>query len=294
MLTRSSTSSDGPRSNLYKREGLIKQSFSITTGSKRKLHVISYFRKGDLRSNVFRRVSEDPRFFCQNGGIWGVTIDKREYGDVLMHENATLPNNPASSNSAILSDNDNLDGEEQSCPSSASVMDPSRSPVVLQNDRIYGSKPEYASALDEHVCRDIPNKRYEYAELPLSRGRYYTTPRRHLSGYLVDRPCYTAMDNISRSRAMPMPPLYVPRSGKKSDPVIPGNFRGSMDQTKLENDSIEALVQLRNASKQESDGPQDESRAFSSSMRILPRVPIFNASLSSTDRDVLEKLSVRV
>lgn len=293
MLTRSSTSGDGPRSNLYKSEGLIKQSFSITTGSKRKLHVISYFRKGDLRSNVLRRVSEDPRFFCQNGGIWGVKIDKREYGDILIHENATLHNNATSSNPVILSDHDNLDAEEQASSSSASVTDHSRSPIVLQNERVYGVKPEYAPASDEYVGRDIPNKRYEYADLPLSR-RCYTMPRRHSAGYLVDRPCYTAMDIIPRSRVMQMPPICVPHSSKKSDPVIPGNFRGSMDHTKLENDSIEALLRLRNASKQESIGPQGESQAFSRSMRILPRVPIFNASLSPTDRDVLEKLSVRV
>lgn len=221
-------------------------------------------------------------------------IDKREYGDVLMHENATLPNNATSSNPVILSDYDNMDAEEQASSSPASVTDRSRSPIVLQKDRVYGVKPEYAPAMDEYVSRDIPNKRYEYAHLPLSRSGCYTMPRRHSAGYLVDRPCYTAMDNIPRSRVMPMPPLHVPHSGKKSDPIIPGNFRGSMDQTKLENDSIEALVRLRNASKQESVGPQGESRAFSSSMRILPRVPIFNASLSSTDRDVLEKLSVRV
>ncbi|PWN90299.1 hypothetical protein FA10DRAFT_260158 [Acaromyces ingoldii] len=70
---------DGPTSNQYKPEGLIKQSFSITTASGRKLHVISYFTKRDVREGRLRRVSEDPRFVGEGGGEWGLQIDEAEY-----------------------------------------------------------------------------------------------------------------------------------------------------------------------------------------------------------------------
>lgn len=70
---------DGPTSNQYKPEGLIKQSFSVTTASGRKLHVISYFTKRDVREGRLRRVSEDPRFVGEGGGEWGLQVDKEEY-----------------------------------------------------------------------------------------------------------------------------------------------------------------------------------------------------------------------
>lgn len=74
-----SSINDGPCSNQYKPEGLIKQSFSITTTSGRKLHVISYFTKRDVREGRLRRVSEDPRFVGEAGGEWGLKIDDKEY-----------------------------------------------------------------------------------------------------------------------------------------------------------------------------------------------------------------------
>ncbi len=70
-------------SNLYKTDGLIKQSFSMTTTSGRKLHVISYYTKRDVREGLLRRVSEDPRFVGENGGEWGLEIDEAEYPDPI-------------------------------------------------------------------------------------------------------------------------------------------------------------------------------------------------------------------
>lgn len=72
-------STDGPSSNQYKTDGLIKQSFSTTTASGRKLHVISYFTKRDVREGRLRRVSEDPRFVGEGGGEWGLKINDEEY-----------------------------------------------------------------------------------------------------------------------------------------------------------------------------------------------------------------------
>ncbi|UZJ55118.1 hypothetical protein CBS101457_004438 [Exobasidium rhododendri] len=78
-ISTSSAMADGPSSNQYKPDGLIKQSFSITTSSGRKLHVISYFTKRDIREGRFRRVSEDPRFVGEGGGEWGLAVDEKEY-----------------------------------------------------------------------------------------------------------------------------------------------------------------------------------------------------------------------
>ncbi|KAL9937739.1 hypothetical protein V8E36_003284 [Tilletia maclaganii] len=52
----------GGTSNTYKTDGLIKQSFSITTLSGRKLHIISYYTKRDVRENRLRKLQEDPHF----------------------------------------------------------------------------------------------------------------------------------------------------------------------------------------------------------------------------------------
>lgn len=79
----SSSITGGPTSNLYKAEGLIKQSFSMTTTSGRKLHVISYYTKRDVREGLLRRVSEDPRFVGENGGEWGLQVDEAEYPDPI-------------------------------------------------------------------------------------------------------------------------------------------------------------------------------------------------------------------
>ena len=79
----SSSITGGPTSNLYKAEGLIKQSFSMTTTSGRKLHVISYYPKRDVREGLLRRVSEDPRFVGEKGGEWGLEVDEAEYPDPI-------------------------------------------------------------------------------------------------------------------------------------------------------------------------------------------------------------------
>lgn len=78
---RSSGDPNGPRSNRYKIEGLIKQSFSMTTNSGRKLHIVSYYTKRDLREGHLRRVSEDPRFVGEAGGEWGLQVDESEFPD---------------------------------------------------------------------------------------------------------------------------------------------------------------------------------------------------------------------
>ncbi|PWN21523.1 hypothetical protein BCV69DRAFT_172870 [Microstroma glucosiphilum] len=78
---RSPNDPTGPRTNQYKVDGLIKQSFSMITTSGRKVHIVSYYTKKDLREGRLGRVSEDPRFVGEAGGEWGLHIDEEEYPD---------------------------------------------------------------------------------------------------------------------------------------------------------------------------------------------------------------------
>ncbi|KAG0030643.1 hypothetical protein BGZ81_002379 [Podila clonocystis] len=49
--------------NVYRADGLLKQSFSITTSDNKKLHLISYYTNEDVSSErIFETPSRDPRF----------------------------------------------------------------------------------------------------------------------------------------------------------------------------------------------------------------------------------------
>ncbi|KAG0031482.1 hypothetical protein BGZ82_006962 [Podila clonocystis] len=49
--------------NVYRADGLLKQSFSITTSDNKKLHLISYYTNEDISSErIFETPSRDPRF----------------------------------------------------------------------------------------------------------------------------------------------------------------------------------------------------------------------------------------
>lgn len=86
LQVRKRTTNDGlgPRSNQYKTDGLIKQSFSMTTTSGRKLHIVSYYTKRDARQGRLRRVSEDPRYVGEGGGEWGLEVDEEEFPDPML------------------------------------------------------------------------------------------------------------------------------------------------------------------------------------------------------------------
>ncbi|WFD35716.1 centromeric DNA-binding histone H3-like protein cse4 [Malassezia cuniculi] len=75
--------------------------------------------------------------------------------------------------------------------------------------------------------------------------------------------------------------------------MIPRKLRDSEDRSKLENDSIEALVSLRTARKRDYTGAERETRGYPA-MRGYYRAPLAGTPVSTTDRDVLEKLSVRM
>ncbi|ODQ63370.1 hypothetical protein NADFUDRAFT_12566, partial [Nadsonia fulvescens var. elongata DSM 6958] len=53
---------NGSNANVpYKPEGLIKQSFSITTSTDRKLHLIAYYHPSDINTNYLIQPSLDPK-----------------------------------------------------------------------------------------------------------------------------------------------------------------------------------------------------------------------------------------
>lgn len=108
---------DGPTANQYKPDGLIKQSFSVTTTSGRKLHVISYFTKRDVREGRLRRVSEDPRFVGEGGGEWNLQVDEKEFAfpdGQQQHHGSTGSANPGQSTSDPMGDNgSNVSSDEQ-------------------------------------------------------------------------------------------------------------------------------------------------------------------------------------
>ncbi|KAF9305301.1 hypothetical protein BGZ74_010735 [Mortierella antarctica] len=57
------TSAAAGSKNVYRADGLLKQSFSITTSDNKKLHLISYYTNEDVSSErIFETPSRDPRF----------------------------------------------------------------------------------------------------------------------------------------------------------------------------------------------------------------------------------------
>ncbi|KAH7050950.1 Gti1/Pac2 family-domain-containing protein, partial [Linnemannia elongata] len=53
----------GAAKTVYRPDGLLKQSFSITTSDNKKLHLISYYTNEDVASErLFETPSRDPRF----------------------------------------------------------------------------------------------------------------------------------------------------------------------------------------------------------------------------------------
>src|SRR6266480_1341646 len=52
---------DGPDGYRYKPDGLMKQSFSITTSNNQKLHLISYFARSHPSSTTLNQPSNDPQ-----------------------------------------------------------------------------------------------------------------------------------------------------------------------------------------------------------------------------------------
>jgi hypothetical protein len=117
---------DGPATNQYKPDGLIKQSFSITTSSGRKLHVISYFTKRDIREGRLRRVGEDPRFVGEGGGEWGLKVDEQEYSFPDMQQIGRVNGHGENGSTSLSRDQGDDDDSEVSDLSDRRSASPAR------------------------------------------------------------------------------------------------------------------------------------------------------------------------
>ncbi|CBQ73073.1 related to cAMP-independent regulatory protein pac2 [Sporisorium reilianum SRZ2] len=199
----SSSITGGPTSNLYKAEGLIKQSFSMTTTSGRKLHVISYYTKRDVREGLLRRVSEDPRFVGESGGEWGLCVDEAEYPDPISRAGDLPPGvNP-----------DDLEGSQSPPPASAHIeaadLRASRGPAGMYRNASPGPRahpaeramdrsrvspssrePHPISPRESASRRDLDAYRHHVKAEPLDRLRYAAdaTPLHEARGLLPIRP----------------------------------------------------------------------------------------------------------
>ncbi|KAF9134917.1 hypothetical protein BGW39_005404 [Mortierella sp. 14UC] len=108
--TASTTATTGASKTIYRPEGLLKQSFSITTSDNKKLHLISYYTNEDVASErLFETPSRDPRFA-------NVVIPKGIYPETSSHAAGLAAPSSASSGavmsrySPIQTSNDNLHG----------------------------------------------------------------------------------------------------------------------------------------------------------------------------------------
>jgi len=216
----SSSITGGPTSNLYKAEGLIKQSFSMTTTSGRKLHVISYYTKRDVREGLLRRVSEDPRFVGENGGEWGLQVDEAEYPDPISRAGDLPPGvNP-----------DELEGSQSPPPS---LMEPTMGhtrEASFHDRKINASPRSYA---DNHGPMDrshlSPDSRDVHRLAPREpMSRHAGAPSYgHVKHEPADRLPFSAeVTPLHEARGL-LPIRPIPVDSKLSDPLV---RRGSYNE----------------------------------------------------------------
>lgn len=293
--------------NLYKSDGLIKQSFSITTASNRKLHVISYYRKQDVRMGLLQRVSEDPRLRTNGPGSWGVHVDEKEYGELLNREDEALPESVTvcQSGELPLTPVEEYRGVKRlssECENNESLSNSVVSPM--------NKMPRYP-LLPSHYEREVESRvaypsPYVHNDDAMTKGYRYDQPSAYMhyrgAGYgpmalyptaglmpsnvprgpMSNRnaPLSTSMSNAcSMTRPyVPLPSNLPPYSPRRSD---------------MEQDSIEALMSLRSNSA--------PGTSYQPSVPLLSRDVMSSnpnrsrpAPVSAPDRDALQKLSVRV
>lgn len=295
---------EAPRGNLYKPDGLIKQSFSITTASNRKLHVISYFRKNDVRMGLLQRVSKDPRITGRGPESWNVQVDEEEFGELMTRESERWPHH-------ILVDNKQAPyamdekrvmkrslSEDSSSPSSPTISDetePVPRPYVVPRpvmaypsyDRAY---PRYPSINNSHVVRDdgMAMKRYRYDRSHSPPYPYYSEQRAWASRY--DTPVH--MSPMTPPLSSPVPvvnkphPKPVPYAYNQSRPQLPPlQFPRASD---AERGTLGALASLRADVLRYPPQPAAMTYKMNAQGPTRPRF----APVSATDRHTLQKLSV--
>lgn len=299
LLTARSSSynlEDAGRLNQYKRDGLIKQSFSVTTASKRKLHVISYYRKSDVVMGALKRVSEDAEYLGKLKRYYGLRVDEHEYGDLVSREQEASdvllavpePEDSADRPKRAHSDVDaqvawvaspklNRTTVSTQQPRAVSVcqMPPTDDMLKLESpaadgDR-YAKKARMLAPLEQEHGAGLPMPR---SMLPSRHYAYESGP----GPYVHARPAYSA--------GALYPPPAAARYDRYERPPAPT----ADGRTKLEHDSIAALVSLRGVYEK----PDHSQTSPPLHLNMPSRMPGTIAHKSNADRDVLEKLSVRV
>ncbi|KAK4540331.1 hypothetical protein LTR36_009288 [Oleoguttula mirabilis] len=77
-------SDGGPDGYRYKPDGLMKQSFSITTNNNQHLHLISYFSRASAATQTLMQPSNDPQ-------LRHIRPEKGMYPESTVHEQSTIP-----------------------------------------------------------------------------------------------------------------------------------------------------------------------------------------------------------
>ncbi|GIZ48768.1 hypothetical protein CKM354_001181600 [Cercospora kikuchii] len=84
MMNQENDSDGGPDGYRYKPDGLMKQSFSITTNQGQHLHLISYFSRSTTAANNLMLPTADPQ-------LRHIRPEKGMYPDSTVHEQSTIP-----------------------------------------------------------------------------------------------------------------------------------------------------------------------------------------------------------
>lgn len=267
-VEKNKSNSESPRGNEYKRDGLIKQSFSVTTASMRKLHVISYYNKDDVRAGLLRRVSEHTDMLDKLRSAYGFTIDEGEYGELLSRIQEGIP-------------------EDLPVPTSIS---PAANPVPRGVKRPTDAMRE-AYMAQESVAQpySIP---WDVAQAPGVVAQAARAPSFAPYGaYRCEAQHAPLPANTLGNSLLMGPPVITPTPvDAQPGPSIRREYTGPRNEsshTKLEHDSVEALVSLRT----EFNVPREPTNpiVLSNPSSIQP-----SPNVSTTDRDALKKLSVRV
>lgn len=296
---------DAPRGNLYKPDGLIKQSFSITTASNRKLHVISYFRKNDVRMGLLQRVSKDPRITGRGPDSWNVQVDEEEFGELLNRETEHLPNH------IVMDGKQNLYMEDEKRAMKRSLSDDSSlassPPAPEEPEQAMRPYPLPRPAAMHYPSYDRGYMRYP----PMNRNYMLRDDVMTMKRYRYDRshsppyPYYAeqrgwAPRYETPSQVSPMtPPLSSPATvGYKTYPKpMPYAYSSSRPQlpplqlpraSEAEKGTLEALASLRaDVSKYPTHPPALPYKATGNGPLRARFTPV-----SATDRHTLQKLSV--
>ncbi|KAF9430544.1 hypothetical protein BGZ94_006194 [Podila epigama] len=181
-LEDTSAPGQGSGKNIYRADGLLKQSFSITTSDNKKLHLISYFTNEDVASErLFETPSRDPRFA-------GIVIPRGIYPETSSSSSTSTSTSTSTAASAV-------DGHH----AHASPSPPHRS-RHRPHHRAFQPNKE-----DDHSSRSAPShRRNESGSSSHSAGGH----RRSNSNSSKDHrysPLHT-MEGRSRSNSHNLPP----------------------------------------------------------------------------------------